>query len=167
MLLTPKDLYEQVKVDNLYFQATGGGICFGGGEPTMYADFIAEFRQICGHKWKITIETSLHCSHNIIRQLSKVVDHWIVDIKAMNPRAYEHYTGKTSDILQHLTSLQTNVPSEKVTIKVPQIPGFTDERDLDFNIKDIERRFNFTDIVKTRYRTNNREHSQYYEHGNW
>ena len=64
----------------------------------MYADFIAEFRQICGHKWKITIETSLHCSHNIIRQLSKVVDHWIVDIKAMNPRAYEHYTGKTSDL---------------------------------------------------------------------
>lgn len=85
----------------------------------------------------------------------------------MNPRAYEHYAGKTSDILQHLTSLQTNVPSEKVTIKVPQILGFNDERDLDFNIKDIERRFNFTDIVKTRYRTNNREHSQYYEHGNW
>ena len=155
MQLTPQDLYELVKVDNLYFQATDGGICFGGGEPTMYADFIAEFRKICDYRWKITLETCLHCSRNIIRQLSKVVDHWIVDIKAMDPLAYKRYTGKESGVLQHLTSLQTNVPSEKVTIKVPQIPGFTDERDLDFDIKDIERRFNFTDIVKTRYITSN------------
>ena len=54
MMLTPQNLYELVKVDNPYFQTTGGGICFGGGEPTMYADFIVEFRKICGHSWKIT-----------------------------------------------------------------------------------------------------------------
>ena len=156
MLLTPQDLHELVKVDNLYFQATHGGICFGGGEPTMYADFIVEFRKICGHRWKITLETCLHCSDNIIKQLSEVVDHWIVDIKVMDPLAYERYTGKTSGVLQLLTSLQMNVPPEKVTIKVPLIPEFTDGRDLDLDIKDIERYFNFTDIVKTRYRTDNR-----------
>lgn len=156
MMLTPQNLYELVKVDNLYFQTTGGGICFGGGEPTMYADFIVEFRKICGHRWKITLETCLHCSDNIIKQLSKVVDHWIVDIKTMDPLAYEQYTGKTSGVLQQLSLLQMNIPQEKVTIKVPQIPGFTDGRDLDLDIKDIEQRFNFTDIIKARYRTNNR-----------
>lgn len=88
-----------------------------------------------------------------------MVDHWIVDIKVMDPLAYERYTGKASGVLQQLTLLQKNVPPEKVAIKVPQIPGFTDGRDLDLDIKDIKRRFNFTDIVKTRYRTNNREHS--------
>ena len=93
MMLTPQNLYELVKVDNLYFQTTGGGICFGGGEPTMYADFIVEFRKICGHRWKIILETCLHCSDNVIKQLSKVVDHWIVDIKTMDPLAYEQYTG--------------------------------------------------------------------------
>jgi pyruvate formate lyase activating enzyme len=36
MLLTPQELYDIVKIDNIYFQTTGGGICFGGGEPTMY-----------------------------------------------------------------------------------------------------------------------------------
>lgn len=38
-MLTPQELYDRVKIDNLYFQATGGGICFGGGEPTLYKDY--------------------------------------------------------------------------------------------------------------------------------
>ena len=38
MFLTPQELYDLVKIDNIYFQATGGGICFGGGEPTLYQD---------------------------------------------------------------------------------------------------------------------------------
>ena len=52
MMLTPQGLYDLVKIDNIYFQTTGGGVCFGGGEPTMYANFIKEFRQVCGDKWK-------------------------------------------------------------------------------------------------------------------
>lgn len=42
MMLTPQELYDRVKIDNIYCQAIGGGICFGGGEPTIYADFIAD-----------------------------------------------------------------------------------------------------------------------------
>lgn len=32
MKLNPQELYEEVRIDNLYFLATGGGITFGGGE---------------------------------------------------------------------------------------------------------------------------------------
>lgn len=80
MLLTPQELYDHVKIDNIYFQATEGGICFGGGEPMMQARFIKEFSEICGKKWKITLETSLYgASYNTIHMLSEVVDQWIVD----------------------------------------------------------------------------------------
>ena len=64
--LDANELYDRVKIDDLYFQATGGGICFGGGEPTRYAGFIEEFRRICGNAWKITLETSLYCHDDII-----------------------------------------------------------------------------------------------------
>ncbi len=88
MLLTPHELYELVKIDNIYFQATGGGICFGGGEPTMYVEFLEAFRQICGGKWKLTLETCLSCSYRTIARLCHIVDHWIVDVKSMNPDIY-------------------------------------------------------------------------------
>ena len=105
MMLTPQELYDIVKVDNIYFQSTGGGICFGGGEPTLYKDFIVEFKKICGDKWKITLETCLRCSYNTIKDLSPVVDHWIVDVKSMNTFIDKEYTGVMSGVLQHLSSI--------------------------------------------------------------
>ena len=152
MMLTPQELYDIVKVDNIYIQSTGGGICFGGGEPTLYKDFIVEFKKICGDKWKITLETSLRCSYNTIKDLSPVVDHWIVDIKSMNPFIYEEYTGVMSGILQHLSSIQNLVPQEKITVKVPHIPGFNDDEDLDSDIDEIKRRYGFENTVRTNYK---------------
>ena len=152
MLLTPQELYDLVKVDNIYFQSTGGGICFGGGEPTLYKDFIVEFKKICGDKWKITLETCLRCSYNTIKDLSLVVDHWIVDIKSMNPFIYEEYTGVMSGILQHLSSIQKLVSQEKITVKVPHIPGFNDDEDLDSDIDEIKSRYGFENTVRTNYK---------------
>ena len=152
MMLTPQELYDIVKVDNIYFQSTGGGICFGGGEPTLYKDFIVEFKKICGDKWKITLETCLRCSFNTIQDLSPVVDHWIVDIKSMNPFIYEEYTGVMSGVLQHLSSIQKLVFQEKITVKVPLIPGFNDDEDLDSDIDEIKSRYGFENISKIVYK---------------
>ena len=152
MMLTPQELYDIVKVDNIYFQSTGGGICFDGGEPTLFKDFIVEFKKICGDKWKITLETCLRCSFNTIQDLSPVVDHWIVDIKSMNPFIYEEYTGVMSGVLQHLSSIQKLVSQEKITVKVPHIPGFNDDEDLDSDIDEIKSRYGFENTVRTNYK---------------
>ncbi len=152
MMLTPQELYDMVKVDNIYFQSTGGGICFGGGEPTLYKNFIVEFKKICGDKWKFTLETCLKCSYHTIRDLSSVVDHWIVDIKSMNPFIYEKYTGIMSGVLQHLYSLKELVTLENITIKVPHIPGFNDDEDLDSDIDELKERFGFIKIRKIEYK---------------
>ena len=37
MRLTPEQLYDKVKIDNLYFLSTGGGVTFGGGESLLHA----------------------------------------------------------------------------------------------------------------------------------
>ncbi len=150
-ILTPQELYDLVKKDNIYFQATGGGICFGGGEPTMYEKFIIEFKRLCGDKWKITFETCLKCSNKTIQELSNVVDHWIVDIKSWNPHIYERYTKVSSDVDQNLETLSKYVPVEKVTIKVPRIPGFNDEANLDEDIKKIKQRYGFINVVESKY----------------
>ena len=151
MMLTPRELYDLVKIDNLYFQATGGGICFGGGEPTLYADFIEEFKRICDDSWKITLETCLVCSHDTIARLSNVVNRWIVDVKSMDPKVYKRYTKRESNNVQQLSSLQVLVPKERVTIKVPYIPNFNKGNDVSAAIKEIKQRYGFNHVVKTTY----------------
>ena len=47
-LLTPSALSDKVKIDELYFLSTGGGVTFGGGESLLHANFIRAFREVCG-----------------------------------------------------------------------------------------------------------------------
>lgn len=136
-MLTPQELYDRVKIDNLYFQATGGGICFGGGEPTLYKDFILEFSKLCEKRWKITLETSLACPDEVIEELAPVVDLWIVDIKDLDDATYQAYTGKDRRIIPSLLKLTTLQLNEKVIIKVPLIPDYNDEARVIKNIEEL------------------------------
>ena len=51
--LSVDEILEQVVVDDLYFQATNGGICFGGGEPLLRSDVISRFCQQCPKEWNM------------------------------------------------------------------------------------------------------------------
>ena len=54
LMMTPDELIDELKIDDLYFQATGGGVCFGGGEPLLRSEFIREFRSLAPKEWRIT-----------------------------------------------------------------------------------------------------------------
>ena len=45
--MSVQEIQDEVMVDNLYFQATGGGVTFGGGEPLLRSREIAVFCQLC------------------------------------------------------------------------------------------------------------------------
>ncbi len=125
IFLTPQELYEKVKIDNLYFLATGGGITFGGGEPLLYGEFISEFRQICGEQWKINIETSLNVPKESVVLVSKVANAFFVDIKDLDCDIYKNYTGKSNQkALENLEFLLSVFPSENITVRVPLIKGY-------------------------------------------
>lgn len=125
---TPESLYEKVKVDDLYFRATGGGITFGGWEPCLQADFIVKFRELCGNDWKIRLETSLNAPYSNLMKLVPVVDEWIVDIRTDDREVYERYTGQPLvPVYQHLRGLMTKLGynSDKLILRIPIIPGYT------------------------------------------
>lgn len=149
-MLTPQQLYDIVKQDNIYFQATGGGVCFGGGEPTIQAQFIIEFAKLRPKNWKLTIETSLYCSCNAIESLAPYIDEWIVDIKTTDPIIYEKYTGIASGVMQQLTCAKRLLSADKITVKVPHIPDYNTDNDVQESIKELCE-MGFTNIVESYY----------------
>ena len=155
LMLTPQQLYDMVKKDNIYFQATGGGVCFGGGEPLEHPEFIMEFRKLCGEKWKITVETALACHPHNIELLAPIVDHWIVDIKDMNPRIREKYTERVGDSAHQLCYLKQYGIVDNVTIRVPHIPGFNTDEDVNRSIEQVKI-LGFKDIQEFEYLVLNR-----------
>lgn len=123
--LTPQELLDKVKVDNLYFLATGGGICFGGGEPCLQSRFIEEFHKIIDPNWKLTIETSISVPEEHLLRLIPIIDQWIIDIKDMHPEVYLNYTKRPIDFLLHnLQILADKGLQDHCTLRIPLIPEY-------------------------------------------
>lgn len=148
-----EQLYEEVKIDELYFLATHGGVTFGGGEPALQSNFISEFRRLCGTGWKITIETSLNVPQENIERLLSVVDCYIVDIKDMNNDRYETYTGKSNTrVIENLHWLVVQGKAEQITVRVPHIPSYNTETDIENSIHRLKE-IGLSDFDRFTYRT--------------
>ncbi|MBE6672401.1 MAG: radical SAM protein [Ruminococcaceae bacterium] len=130
-LYSPKELYDTVKIDELYFLATGGGVTFGGGEPLLNPDFIKEFRALCGSAWHLTAETSLNVPKDNVRSAAQSLDEFIVDIKDTNPEIYLSYTGRSNErVLSNLKLLLTLTGPDRITVRVPKIPNYNTDKDI-------------------------------------
>ena len=128
--LTPKQLYDRVKIDALYFLATGGGVTFGGGEPLLYGRFLQEFREICGQDWHLCAETSLNVPREQVELAAECIDHFYVDCKDTNPDIYRRYTGRNNEkMLENLRFLLSLVGPERITVRLPLIPDYNTEED--------------------------------------
>lgn len=125
---TVGELMELVKIDDLYFQATGGGIIFGGGEPLLYADFIHQFRKVCPAEWKIGLESSLAIDRRQLEKVIEDIDYYLIDIKDMEEAVYREYTGRdNTKVMQNLEFLSGHVAADKITIRIPLIRNFNNK----------------------------------------
>ena len=134
---TPESLFEEVKIDQLYFLATHGGVTFGGGEPLLQVEFIKAFRKLCGLQWQVLVETSLNVPFENVQTIDPILDGYIVDIKDMNPEIYQAYTCKDNSIvLTNLEWLLKHGDPNRIIVRLPHIPEFNTDEDV---AKSIER----------------------------
>ena len=136
---TPESLYQQLIIDDLYFVATGGGVCFGGGEPLLRPEFIRQFHALCADRWKITLETSLNVPTDSLQLVAPLVNNFIIDIKDVNDEIYTAYTGKSNaQVWENLKWLSENYDREHVILRVPLIPEFNIEADTERSVKRLQ-----------------------------
>ena len=137
--VTAEELYDKVKIDNLYYLATGGGVTFGGGEPLLHTDFITAFRAVVPKEWRIYAESCLHIPEENLRAAAQVVDHFFIDIKDMNPTIYKAYTGKdNAPVKSNLALLLSLVGADRITVRVPSIPDFNTEGDTEASVRELK-----------------------------
>ncbi len=136
---TPESLYREIRIDELYFIATNGGVTFGGGEPCLRPDFIRRFRELCGESWQINLETSLNVPADNIASLLPVVNTLIIDIKDMNSEIYRNYTGQDNSlVLSNLRLIADNGRQNDCIVRIPLIPEFNTDADRDASRATLE-----------------------------
>ena len=129
---TVEELIDEVRIDQLYFLATGGGVTFGGGEPLLHSAFIKAFCEQCPKEWRISIESSLNVPRKNVEDVLPFVKEWIIDIKDMNPDIYKAYSGisneRVIDNLRWIASEHADL-LPCITIRLPHIPDHNTDDD--------------------------------------
>jgi pyruvate formate lyase activating enzyme len=128
--VTAETLVERLRIDDLYFRATGGGVCFGGGESLLHAAFLRRFRELAPADWRVSVETSLAVPPEAVGLAAEVVDFFIVDCKDMNPAIYRAYTEGDGALMEaNLRLLLTLVGPRRIRVRVPRIPEYNTAED--------------------------------------
>lgn len=138
--ITPSELYSEVEIDDLYFVATGGGICFGGGEPLLRSKFIEEFVKIMNPEWSIILETSLNVPLEQLKIVAPLVNEFVVDVKDMDEPIYKAYTMQNNNmVVSNLKWLAENRYTDKTIVRLPLIPYYNTDSTQEKSRKQLER----------------------------
>ena len=129
---TVEELIDEVRIDQLYFLATGGGITFGGGEPLLNSMFIKAFCKQCPKEWRISIESSLNVPRKNVEAVLPFVKEWIIDIKDINSEIYKAYSGISNErVIDNLRWIASEHPEllSSITLRLPHIPNYNTDDD--------------------------------------
>jgi pyruvate formate lyase activating enzyme len=128
------ELMPEIKKDIPYYDESGGGVTFSGGEPMMQVDFLCELLQACKEEeLHTTVDTSGYCSYDLFEKINDLVDLYLYDIKIIDEEKHRMYTGVSNKtILDNIKKL--NRDKKKIHVRIPVVPEITDSEK---NIKDI------------------------------
>lgn len=120
------EVMEIIGRDLLFFEESGGGVTFSGGEPLMQAGFLLELLALCREAGIHTaVDTSGHAPKEVFMKVSGNTDLILFDIKTTNSKWHEQFTGVGNELI--LNNFQTlNGKGPSVIVRIPVIPGFND-----------------------------------------
>ncbi len=118
----------EVRKDVIFYDQSGGGATFSGGEPLMQPEFLLALLDACRNEGiKTAVDTTCYAATEVIQRVAQVADLFLCDIKHMNGERHEQYTGVGNrQILENIAMLAQT--AREVVIRVPIIPGFNDDR---------------------------------------
>jgi pyruvate formate lyase activating enzyme len=128
---TVEAVLEEVLRDRVFYEESGGGVTFSGGEPLAQPAFLEALLQACRAAGLHTaVDTCGFASRERLLGLAPLVDLFLFDVKLLDDARHLSLTGlPAAPILENLRALAA--VHTHVWIRVPIVPGHTDgEADL-------------------------------------
>ena len=81
--------------DAVFFEESGGGVTFSGGEPLLQPVFLLECLQACkARRIHTCIDTAGVASGAYLEEICRYTDLFLYDVKTADPQKFEAYIGK-------------------------------------------------------------------------
>lgn len=125
---TPEELVTKIKRYRSYFESSGGGVTFSGGEPLLQPNFLIETLKLCKEAGIHTTIDTAGVGIGRYEEILKYVDLVLFDIKHINEKEYKDLVGvEINESMKFLEVAQKmNV---KMWVRHVVVPGITDSKE--------------------------------------
>ena len=123
------ELMDHIKKDIPFYEESGGGVTFSGGEPLMQGEFLNEVLKRCKNlNINTTLDTCGYSNWEKIEKIHDKVDLFLYDLKIFNDEKHIKYTGVSNKlILENLKKLSSL--GKNIYVRMPIIKGISDDVD--------------------------------------
>lgn len=137
---TPVQLLEKILVDRVYYETSGGGVTFSGGEPTLHPQFIEAVLDLCiAESIHTNLETAGTFSFERWKSILRKLDLMYFDLKIMDEALHARHLGRGYRTIARNAELLVE-HGFPVEFRLPLIPGYTDtQANLERAIELLER----------------------------
>jgi pyruvate formate lyase activating enzyme len=158
---TPQTLMVEILKDQVFFDTSGGGITFSGGEPMQQIDFLVEMLPLCQEaNLHVALDTCGTATWQRYERVLPWLDLVLLDLKIMDEECHVQATGVSNQlILDNARRLADS--GVALWVRTPVIPGYTQKVDniraigefIQANMPNIERwdLLAYTNLGKPKY----------------
>ena len=123
---TVEEVLREVEKDRAFYEASGGGVTFSGGECMLQIDFLEELLRECK---KNGIHTAVDTAGQVpFERFERILPHTdliLYDVKCYDSEKHRKYTGVGNElILENLARLLFS--GQRVWVRIPVIPSVND-----------------------------------------
>ncbi len=125
--MTVEQVMAEIKADVAFYDQSGGGVTFSGGEPLLQRDFLLDVLRACQDQDIHTaLDTSGCAAWATLDEVRPCVDLFLYDLKVVDDEKHREFTGVSNrSILANLHALSER--GHNIIIRVPVIPGINDD----------------------------------------
>lgn len=125
--VTAEFILEEVLKDVVFYDQSGGGATFSGGEPFLQHEFLISLLEQCKDRNIHTaIDTSGYTSPENLRNACDYTDLFMYDIKTLDRIKHARFTGVTPDLIQQ-NLRKLSEWGMNIIVRIPLIPGLNDD----------------------------------------
>ena len=128
--VTVDEVMEIVEQDRPYYYRSGGGLTLSGGESLCQPEFSRDLLRGAKERGINTAMESMACAkYEVIESILPYLDHYLLDIKHMNPAKHKEFTGKSDELMLENAKKIACSGQVRLSIRIPVIPTFNDSEE--------------------------------------
>lgn len=123
------ELMKQIDNEAIFFDQSGGGVTFSGGEPLLHSEYLLEALKECGKRmYHRVVDTTAFANESTVLEVAENCEMFLIDLKIMDSKKHKHFTGVTNEKIHSNIRALAKTGCDLV-FRIPLIKDVNDNED--------------------------------------